>query len=290
MVNQQLNDYVKDQLQKGYTKEQLRTSLVQYGYQAADVDAALGPTSSHSPMLIIAVVAVIVLVAGTLFFLLSMSRELPSAIQLRLSLQPAATAHAGESLSFTVNVDSDQPLQQEDGKIRYSVIDAANTDVVSKEEHLILEQKTTKKDSIPLPHSLALGMYKLAAKLHVRETEADALSPFNVVPKGSSVRTLSENIVESGPTDQEIIQEIVALAQEDPDRAEKQCKEFANSESADQCYYEAGLTSYNHAFCTPIQDYDKRDACFFNLVLATRAGNLCESITNSNLRGTCQKI
>lgn len=54
-ANQQLVDYIEKTISQGYTEEQLRKSLIDYGYQAADVDEAFDeavlPTSvtfSHS--------------------------------------------------------------------------------------------------------------------------------------------------------------------------------------------------------------------------------------------------
>jgi Tfp pilus assembly protein PilE len=54
MVNQQLLDYIKQQLQQGISKEQIKSSLVTNGWQAQDIDEAFSfisnPTSQSSPV------------------------------------------------------------------------------------------------------------------------------------------------------------------------------------------------------------------------------------------------
>lgn len=54
MVNQQLFDYIKQQLQQGISKEQIKSSLITNGWQAQDIDEAfsfiLNPVSQPSPV------------------------------------------------------------------------------------------------------------------------------------------------------------------------------------------------------------------------------------------------
>ncbi len=49
MANQQLLDYVKQQIQLGVPKEAIKSALLASGWPAADVDEALGVTGSASP-------------------------------------------------------------------------------------------------------------------------------------------------------------------------------------------------------------------------------------------------
>jgi hypothetical protein len=54
MVNQQLLDYIKQQLQQGANKEQIKNSLMSQGWQARDIDEAFSfienPTSQSQPV------------------------------------------------------------------------------------------------------------------------------------------------------------------------------------------------------------------------------------------------
>jgi len=50
MVNQQLLDYIKQQLQQGISKEQIKSSLITNGWQARDIDEAFSSSPSIQPL------------------------------------------------------------------------------------------------------------------------------------------------------------------------------------------------------------------------------------------------
>lgn len=53
MINEKLVDYLKVNIEKGYTIEQLRTLLIQNGYSSADIDEAVNyiqaPQNNNPP-------------------------------------------------------------------------------------------------------------------------------------------------------------------------------------------------------------------------------------------------
>ena len=48
MVNQQLLDYVKQQLQQGVSREQIKSSLMANGWQAQDIDEAFSTINTST--------------------------------------------------------------------------------------------------------------------------------------------------------------------------------------------------------------------------------------------------
>lgn len=294
MVNQKLLNYVKEQLKKGQTAAAVRSALLRYGYSPGDVDEAIR-AAQRGPLLFagaIAVAVTIVVVVG-LFFIFK-GGDKPGSLGLEVDVQAQVNeVKAGGLLGFTLSVVSSGNGGEEkvgEGKVRYSVLDAEGKDIVSKEEAISIDKGATLRDSIALPHSMNFGSYSLVAEVTVGGASFRDSAQFEVSEKESSVRVVEESVSAVHQDEQKVIEDIVKLAGEDPERAKNLCLEFANSEIGDQCLLEAGLSVNNDLFCPSIKNDDKRDTCYFNLVLILRKSMLCESITNENLRSTCMKI
>lgn len=82
--------------------------------------------------------------------------------------------------------------------------------------------------------------------------------------------------------------DIITLARENPHKARTLCLELRSL--TDSCLLASGLGTSTSDFCIDIRDGDKRDSCYFNIVVATKAHQLCLSLTNPHLRDTCAQL
>jgi len=85
------------------------------------------------------------------------------------------------------------------------------------------------------------------------------------------------------------INDIVEAAKNNPDVAKSLCIELQQP-FVDQCLLESGLAHNNGYFCPFIDDRNRRDSCYFNIVFATKQTELCEPIVNLYLHDTCAKL
>ena len=85
------------------------------------------------------------------------------------------------------------------------------------------------------------------------------------------------------------INDIVESAKNNPDVAKSLCIELQQP-FVDQCLLESGLAHNNGYFCPFIDDRNRRDSCYFNIVFATKQTELCEPIVNLYLHDTCTKL
>ncbi len=286
MANQQLASYINDQIKKGYARDAIRSALLQYGYAPEDVENALKDVP-HSKHTIIFIALAILITGFAFFFFLRENNQIAEPIHLTMSIATTkATIKPGDDLSFTLSIDADQTSE---GSVRYSVSDAAK-DIVSKEEKIQISTKTTKKDSIPIPHTIPEGSYKLAANINVNEVEFSSQAPFDVAAAENTLKNVEEVEEKLKLSDEQQIKDIILLAKENPQSAREFCIEFANQNIADRCLLETGLTVYKNIFCHDIKNSNKRDTCYFNIVLINGEHNLCERIADSGLQGTCNKI
>lgn len=288
MVDEQLSAYVQNMLKEGYSRDTIKSHLLRYGYSASVVDAALRSPGSHKHTIAFVFVCLTVIAALTLFFILQLGEEVPEEAQLMVRIEPETeTVRVGGVLSFTLTLESDKPASVTYGRVKYRVADSQGGVVASKEERVSLLQ-TTIRDSLNLPHSIKVGSYSLIAEVSVSGNDFMDSAPFEVAE--DSPTFIGER---SGPPSLEEgkrITEIVTLSEEDAPRAHGLCLEFANQQAVDQCLLESGLATNNELFCPDIRNADKRDTCYFNIMLILDKRELCSSITNQNLKSTCVEI
>ena len=284
MVDERLAAYARNMLNEGYSREAIKSQLLRYGYPASDVDAALGSKSK-----IIALVFVVLVVIGALFlFLFLQLGEEGEDIALTITINPEENVPLGGVLSFTLTLESDVPPSVTYGRVKYHVVGSQGGVEASKEERLSLLQ-TNVQDSISLPRSVIAGTYTLIAEVSVGGSDFTDSASFLVV-EDDSTGFSGERVGPPSLEEGKHISDIVTLSNENAVQARDLCLEFTNQLAVDQCLLESALSTNNELFCPDIRNADKRDTCYFNLMLILGKRELCGGISNRNLKGTCLQI
>ena len=291
MVDSRIVQYISDQLKKGYTKEQIRSLLLRYGYNAADIDAAFPTPRKFNSLLIFGLLGVVV-VALLGYFLVSYSSTgddvaFFSSQSIDMSVLASDDVSAGSSLSYSVTLVPSGFESGARGILRSTLFDSSANDVFSDEEMVSIvggKQSFT----LAVPSTLPVGEYVLNVQVRANGNLYQARTSFAVVEQTTSFTVVavdSAPVVDSSETD-----DIVDLAMVDSVSANSMCLELSDSFSVDQCLFKSALRSHDGLFCSSIGDYNKKNSCYFNLVMATRDTSLCNGILDPNLKNTCLKI
>src|SRR3989338_436462 len=264
MVDVRLQQYIQEQLNKGYTKEQIQETLVHSGYSMQDITSA---RPHHSKIIVIAIlVGVSIAIVLAVLFLLRTETSLSDTLTGELRID-SSTVRSGEPLYFTIT------LSNPSVRVRYSVFDSSGREVTSKEEYV---ETSLAHDSIVLSYSLPRGDYRLVATA----TNTELSASFAITGQGSLFRLVDVREVEP-------LKNISDIAQKNADEASVLCSSFTDNVLADECFLDAALSTDNDSFCTSIRRAQQKDSCYFNIVFSTRRLELCSFIQNNDLGATC---
>jgi hypothetical protein len=188
MVNGSLTDYVRTQLQRGYSPEAIRTTLIRAGYNPQDVDFALRTASRALPkrleltgrnlaILVGGLLAILLLiVSGFLLF-----RPGPKDIQLALRMEQEKLL-PGDTLTIATTLTSMQahvvPVA-----LTYVVTDTASRKVItSRSERLDVGTSAFSSQRIPLSVTLSAGDYEVRLTAQYRGLTRVQTARFTVQP------------------------------------------------------------------------------------------------------------
>ena len=290
MPRRALIHYIRDQLRQGYSPGDLRAVLRRSGYPDPDVQAAFRAVRWEPRIIFgLIIVTLAALVAVSILFFFRAERELVQPPAASLLLQ-ASQIRPGERLPFELfpsNLASLVPAE-----LRYAVV-RDDEELLSGLDSVVLPSQGPVRGALVIPHSLAPGAYELHAKLATSGQQVTATASFTVVARQGNVHIV-ERPEQPSPVSRETsprqpLQDIVLLAQEAPERAQRLCLEL-EQQLSDRCLLESGLRTSQAQFCAPIVSSDRRATCYFNLALASRDAALCVHLTDPYLRGTCAKI
>jgi hypothetical protein len=89
---------------------------------------------------------------------------------------------------------------------------------------------------------------------------------------------------------QKLIDEIMEIADNNPEQAAVRCEEIESAVVADICFTELAKTTSNNAFCERVYSSDAKDKCFMYFVMSLDQFQLCEQIEKRILQNSCYAI
>ena len=214
---QNLVDYIRKQLSQGYSITQIRQSLLNYGYQAYQVDQAISqsykaqqqkikplptqtpattPTKTHIPKGLIITILLLAVIGGSFFSYSKFIKpgKAPETL-LDLSLEAiATTAQPGQQISFIKKIESMGTKVRYDVTLTYQLTDNKG-DIVQTptDETVAVETKSTSKTNILIEGDVKPGDYQLKAIARYNGRKAIASIPVKVYAK-EATPTCSDNI------------------------------------------------------------------------------------------------
>ncbi len=202
---QQLADYMKQQVSRGYDMNVVSNFLISRGYPYYEVNSAINLIKSpkqevkvEHKLAVIALITIIMVSVGLgIFFLANMGNSsLPSKL-LDVSTNKLSTlVKAGSDLNFQVNVVNLGKVQRYDVVLSYEVIDKSSGRIVSHQsETVAISTSTQRVVSVPIPQNTKPGKYLLKATASYEEFNATSGFLFEVV--GAEEAAALEKKVES---------------------------------------------------------------------------------------------
>jgi hypothetical protein len=189
VVNQQIVDYLRQQINAGYDVNTLKAHLIQHGYNPQEVEEAirfLYPQEvqhhvhhlSKNAVIAIALIGLlIVIIIPSIFFYLS--GDGPSQLlDLRTSVL-TKNIESGDKLEFNIELSNLGKSKRYDVFLKHELI---GTDVFM-EETIAVETSTSKTSSIQLPDNLESKRYTLKTTAPYNSQKAFSTFTFNILKK-----------------------------------------------------------------------------------------------------------
>lgn len=214
MVNGSLNEYVRLQLQRGYTPEAIRATLLQAGYNPQDIDFALRVarpvekkillTGKNAVFVLAGVLAIALLIfAGVLLFK-------PAAKDISISMSLARSELLpGDTISITTTFSSEQK-RTVPVALDYVVSEKfTRRSITSRRAQINVGASAVETESIPLPTSVAPGDYEVKLVARFEQLTRVSSVSFTILqpPSGAVVEEkLTEELrpIEETPTEGEL--------------------------------------------------------------------------------------
>ncbi len=166
MANTSLNDYVRTQLQRGYTPEAVRTALLQAGYNPQDIDFALRTATMQPKKMIIGgrtlifilvgILAIVLLIIAGFIIFRGETKELQMSVRIE---QP--NLFPGDTLSITSSFASQQK-KSVPVTLDYVVSEKFTRKAITTRTNKInIALSAIDTQKIPLPPNIAPGDYEV---------------------------------------------------------------------------------------------------------------------------------
>lgn len=190
MVDAALLDYVKAQLQRGYSAQQLSTFLIQQGYRQEDVSACFReiyatpaePHTPHKSVLPLLILGLVILGAigyvGYVLFIPTSQDvgERVPAVSLTISMDKG-TFSQGEAIALQQVLHSDVSNRALPVQVTYVVRDTVGNDIYTARESVMLQGNS--EESVRFtPPELAEGRYRIEATVQYLDRTTTAGSTF----------------------------------------------------------------------------------------------------------------
>ena len=225
MTDQQLVNYIRQQLSSGYNLNAIRNYLIQYGYSPSLVDEAINviyhpdytppvqpafqPTpkinssvkmSTHKLALITALIFMLSSVVMFTYILMGQSSSVPDKL---LDVDTEALSQSvkiGDNFEFLIKISSMGTVERYDIKMIYEVLDLTGNLITKKEESIGVETSVSKKAVINIPNDVQPGQYtlKTTAKYSGRKAESSFL--FKIKEKVSIMESCSDGLKNQNET------------------------------------------------------------------------------------------
>ncbi len=324
MVNGSLTDYIRAQLQRGYTPEAVRSVLLQSGYNPQDIDFALriatrpvSQTFSLTGRAMVFVLGGIFVIILLVFAALFLFTSTPKDIQIQLRVQPEQVLPGGTiavSAVLTSAQSSETPVD-----IAYMVSEQyTHASVTSRNEKLKVGASAVSSEQIPIPASLSPGAYEVRITAQFDGTTRTQTASFDVLQPATAPSTPATPVpVEEQPevvqcppscddlnpaTDDTCVRGSCVHALKPDFCGNGQCESTENSV---QCAADCGGTQDKSAvqdqavkvaksdpekaatLCNSLTIPVDVDPCFAAIANASKKSALCASITDSGIRDNC---
>lgn len=305
MVNGNLKDYIKKELEQGYSLSSIRNRLLESGYSAQQVETAIKlarPKKMNFLLLGIVLVLVVVLSGIFLMIFLWPSGEEIEIEEGELRLETILTQdeiQAGENLNLQIKIRNLGRREEYEIRSEIIIFDEEGIEVESKEEDLVMSEEEvllTKSSQISVPGDLTAGSYVLTNMIFYDGKSAKRNMTFRILQREAArvpgaTAEPATGVGEISQEEQIRIDSIKEVALSDWEQARELCvNRLENTLARDRCLRDIGIELNKPEFCELISDAGEKDTCFLSVALGLPDYTLCSQISEPRLRDTCQKF
>ena len=252
----QLAEYIKEQVANGYTVDQVRTFLIQQGYNQQSIDYAVAELSSgdgskrqKTILLILIIVGVLIIVTAIVLLVLSGNNT-----QTPVQNQTEPVQNPINQPGVKNTTQSQQPTQNL-AHCSNKVQDAGELGVDCGGGCPVCE---------------------------------DFVEPGNGNTPSQPQTPIYNASFPQTDTGLEQLNKIKDMAQKTPDKAVIQCKTLRDA-LQDDCYNAIAEISNQSSYCQGILKDDMRDSCYINFVIE-KDYSVCSKITNPRIKDNCNAL
>ena len=194
MAKKKVVDYIREQLQNGYSISQIKNVMLKYGYTNNDIDEAVNdiynPTIRHeihlSKTTIIVVVFIALLAVGSFSFFYFGNGKTPSKL-MDLKIRPVTTTVApGDDIVFVKELSNLGSSIRFDVLVKQEVLDSSSKTLTFSTETMAIETFGSTPTEMNIPANAKEGDYTLRVIIeHEGKILAVATSPVKI--SGSSI-------------------------------------------------------------------------------------------------------
>jgi hypothetical protein len=191
MANPGLVRYIEDALSRGAELDDVRTQLLQQGYNHFEIDSSINyllnsprevkHTIHFSKSAVIAMVSILLAIVLTTYLVGQLTGSKPPSRLLDFETKAlTSTVRPGEVLSYQVRLFNMGNAKRYDVTINSEVVGEDGKIAASKDDTFAVETRTTEAMQIEIPHSLTPGTYTLKSRAHYAQGEAVSSFQFQV--------------------------------------------------------------------------------------------------------------
>ena len=315
-----LLSYIRTYLAQGYQVEQLRPFLLQQGYPAAQVDAALAATGQqtvrhevHLPAVtVLKVAALLILVAGIIFGFILLRGAGPGTqspvtgsrlLDARLSLDESTVA-PGDKVTVIADLTNMGSSGKYDVTLEYQLLDADGVAVWSSDQKTkAISTSLSDTEQLTVPADTADGSYTVKvtatygaaapatapAALTVQQPQPATPNQTQPVTPTNTTQLTPIVIVTSNEQDTAVDDATAAAKNGDSARAEALCIAIPNQARHDNCLSLIVLSDQHASHCDAITSQEARETCYMPFIMEGRY-ELCAKLQTQERKDLCENL
>jgi len=306
-----LSSYIRTMLQRGYSINDIRNTLLRSGYPAQFVDQTIYSLNRHevththhvSPTFFVMIIVILLGLTGTAYFIF---REKTPQNLLDVKIKTlSGQVDAGKSLSAIVDLSNLGSADRQDVNMKYELFDSKGSRTTFKSETVALQTTTSQSVSLDIPEDAASGKYNFIVTARIGAETATAEqsvtvkgAPVQTATCSDSIRNQGEEKVDCGgpckpceavqTTVEQVCGDNVCSGDEDSNTCIQDCPVYVNAwDQLDQAKQLADSDpGAARAQCNSLPS-TQRDQCIEYLAETTNEVSLCDTIEDQYTKDKC---
>jgi len=329
-VREDLVNYINQQLKAGYSTEDIRSYLLNYGYNQFDVDNAIqavGPVHmkiehqihiSKNTIVMMSFFFLFVLISSYIAYLLLFDGSKPDEQLLDLDsilLEPNQKLYPSNVINFNIELFNFGSDKRYDISLIHTIRNKeTRREITTKKETVAVEVRMSKVAKIQLPDDIEPGLYELETEAIYEQKRAQTSFDFTVFKESKQepvepiepVEPVKNETVEPKPPINETPKpvepkdkyedmtdkEYFSLVQKtsDLDSLGLICKESTREEQQKVCYTMLSVKAKDDTNCLRLEERQSIDYCYRTTALSIEEIDMCQKIDNKASRDLCKML